>query len=1104
MTKSKKVKQTHKPSDFLRERRPERYSDSIITEEPQVTRDILEYHLETLTNRSQEKEFEHFARRLAEKEICPNLAPQTGPTGGGDSKVDTENYPVAEDISLRWYLGDAGAKDRWAFAISAKKDWRAKVKSDVKNISETNRDYSLIYFITNQFVRDKVRAQVEDELKKTFGITVRILDRSWIVDRVMNHDRLEIAVQTLSIESLQFKPHKKIGPIDAQRAVELAELDKEINDPDRYIGIAYQLAEDCLQSAVLASELAQNRHEVDGRFLAALRVAEKVGDKRQILRIYYRQAWVSCFVYDDITELSRLYNKVEELGLSSQHADDVELVNNLWNVLSANTKLGDYPEQDFKIIERGIQLRKILESLSNDDSRPNNSLHAKTMLCFHNLLELQRNKSDSTNYDSVFIELETIISNSSGLGLYPFDSYKNIIYEFGEFFANNEAYDNLFNTVVAIQQERTTEGEAGAAITNRGIQKFKAGNIYEAIKHFGRAQEKLIKEEYQHELVKCLVACGGTYKAAGLNWAARSNLLAALSICITEHRSAGYMHHLALLAAKELAWIEIKLGRIPHILFSLTLANFIASHLQLNEEGQEKYRGFIQHIDAIFSMLLLRSNLLQLEELRKLPHLLEQLNLVCSEGTLIFALGNLDILRENEWFASEESAENIERFYDLISAQPANDDLPPLPELCSGNTIELKSDVLGMNLVAQVDGNEISILIAESLLGALEAFLATSLTGGILPHKQIPKVAIKIDKNLEDEFGIKIIRDSVRFELEVLHKENFKLNSSDAIYKFRDAIVDFIVYLIPKIALFDDKNNHIKLLAEEENVFSRCLIFSDVMTLSQNIFGNLDWINLSIVSGLIEGDSYQLKRTLQWKPKKEKTDPKEPLKSGDGEPPEHITITENLKHNERRIFSLIDISAWDKAKWIGSLFMIYPESQFPPCIGLLFKNEVGAKDIFTGLLNRLGKNDTKEELRISIVTGVDKHNPSHYRVHIGTNINSYEMVGGKGQFVMISRINTMTPDNDKNLNMFLNAYQKYGVYCLLPAIFDESLIEPKLIRDLFLYKKSLTVKPAWQIGEHDEDFVVLQPGDEPIIPAGMQNVPVLRALERKRRMSMGK
>src|SRR3981189_3277660 len=103
------------PRDFLKARRPERFSDSERSDEFVLDRSLLEYHIHTLTNRSQEKDFEHFARHLAQQEICPNLIPQTGPTGGGDSKVDTETYPVSDDISLTWYVGTGreAASERW-------------------------------------------------------------------------------------------------------------------------------------------------------------------------------------------------------------------------------------------------------------------------------------------------------------------------------------------------------------------------------------------------------------------------------------------------------------------------------------------------------------------------------------------------------------------------------------------------------------------------------------------------------------------------------------------------------------------------------------------------------------------------------------------------------------------------------------------------------------------------------------------------------------------------------------------------------------------------------------------------------------------------------
>lgn len=83
----------YRPSEFMRKRRPGYYSDSTVISDPSFSRESFEYHLETLTSRKQEVEFEHFCRRLAQKELCPNLLPQTGPTGGGDSKVDSETYP---------------------------------------------------------------------------------------------------------------------------------------------------------------------------------------------------------------------------------------------------------------------------------------------------------------------------------------------------------------------------------------------------------------------------------------------------------------------------------------------------------------------------------------------------------------------------------------------------------------------------------------------------------------------------------------------------------------------------------------------------------------------------------------------------------------------------------------------------------------------------------------------------------------------------------------------------------------------------------------------------------------------------------------------------
>jgi hypothetical protein len=206
------------PVSYMRSRRPDEYSDSEITSSVELTRGLLEYHLETLTNRSQETEFAYFARRLAEKEICPNLRPQTGPTGGGDSKADSETIPVSTELSELWVGSDpAAANERWAFAFSAKKEWKAKVRSDVRNIASTNRGYTRIYFITNQFAPDKSRAESEDTLSKETGIRIFILDRSWIMKAVIENGRADIAIEALKIEELRSLVERKVGPADLER-----------------------------------------------------------------------------------------------------------------------------------------------------------------------------------------------------------------------------------------------------------------------------------------------------------------------------------------------------------------------------------------------------------------------------------------------------------------------------------------------------------------------------------------------------------------------------------------------------------------------------------------------------------------------------------------------------------------------------------------------------------------------------------------------------------------------------------------------------------------------------------------------------------------------
>lgn len=129
------------PREFMKIRRPERFSDSVRVTESRFNSSIFEYKLDSITNRNQERDFETFCVQLAQFEICPNLRVQTGPVGGGDSKTDSETYPISHETALACWEGIANnGNEKWAIAVSAKKDWLSKIKKDISGIVATEKN----------------------------------------------------------------------------------------------------------------------------------------------------------------------------------------------------------------------------------------------------------------------------------------------------------------------------------------------------------------------------------------------------------------------------------------------------------------------------------------------------------------------------------------------------------------------------------------------------------------------------------------------------------------------------------------------------------------------------------------------------------------------------------------------------------------------------------------------------------------------------------------------------------------------------------------------------------------------------------------------------
>lgn len=457
------------PSEFMRQQRPELYSDTSDRTTYLLDATTLEYCLDTITARNQTHDFEIFCRKLCGHTICPNLKPATGPEGGGDSKADTETIPVADEIATLTYVGEANAsRERWAFAFSAKKKWAEKVRNDVAGIVATQRGYQKIYCVTAQFARAKDRARVEDELTKQYGVDVTILDRSWIVEQIVSGDRRDLAFNYLGVGQ-EIADTSRLGPSDYSRSQQLEDIEKALSNPEAFSGMEMQRVTEALVAAKLSRNLERPRTETDGRFARAVRLAEQDGTHRQKLEANYEWIWTAFWWFDDIAHLNGSYDAFEKLVIDTDHAKNLELLCNLAQLLFNLVVHQHLTADEAKLEERIARLSDRLKSMVADDERPNNALEARTSLL---VIEVNQAalKKDPQRLGSLWPQFSEVVKQANGLGEFSAERLTKLIEVFGNIAGKDPGYAQLVDDVAAFVSERTGEAQGALVLLKRAQQ----------------------------------------------------------------------------------------------------------------------------------------------------------------------------------------------------------------------------------------------------------------------------------------------------------------------------------------------------------------------------------------------------------------------------------------------------------------------------------------------------------------------------------------------------------------------------------------------------------------------------------------------------------
>ncbi len=1085
------------PREFMKGRHPEEFSDSTAEDDPELDRSMLEYHLDSLTSRSQEAAFERFARRLAKREICPNLLPQTGPTGGGDSKVDAETFPVADRLSLVWHsgVGREAASERWAFAFSAKKTWQPKVRSDILKIAATARGYTKAFFITNQFVADRVRAKVEDELRLACGMDVRILDRSWILDRVFGGGHEELAIEELGL-SPSVRPHARTGPLDVRRQAGLAEIEQRIETAVREGRLGPQLADGCLEAALLARGLDRPRTEVEGQFARARRVAEECGTPHQRLLSVYHTAWTTYWWYEDYRLFAKLYGEVEARAAESRNAHDLELLTNLWFILYPLAGLGDLSAAEAVLEQRTETLSASLRRLSQERDRPSTALQARTLLL---VTELMRSLRDDP--DPVLRELRSVVHECQGLVGYSFDRLVRLLEEAGDALVDSRAYGDLVDAIAEIVASRRGEVAAARVLLKRGEQQLGADRAYEAIRSLGRALGRLYKHESRQDLVHALYLCADAYERVGLLWAARGTLLNAACIAVDEFWTHSKVTEAQAACYRRLQWVEVRLGRVHHALAWHEL--YCAASVLLAPRGREGVCSDEEqsHFDTILVILMLRAGMDQLQSLSKLPDALSRLGLYASESALLFVLGHEQRAAEM-WPEAGYQREALSGFFRRWRDQPAAAGLAA-PSFGLAPTATFGSTILGCQVTLVSDAGQPCVHLAESVLGALESLLSTGLRSGVVAKEPTLTVHVVGSDAADEHLRFAMSDRDGRPHLEVQCGPFDPDAMPDEVQTtVKEALFDLVATVLPRVFILGNDEESMKQLLGDERAIERAIDFTGSFVTAGSILGHPSTPSLWARSEPADRE-YPLLRAKAWdqgdRDQQPRTAPTRVPAFGAGEPPPDVLDPDSAKHTEIRNVSLIRQALWERALWVGTAFVRYHGPERPPVLALIFRGEAAAREIFQHWRADVGARDEEDRLRVTVVRGIIRERPHAYRVVVGSNLETAMAAVGPRYFINAPLCCTMDPPSGRNLDEFLQAYGASGQYQLGYAIAgaDGSSVTPTFSDSVA--KRELHVRNAWEIGRHDPDTAGIMPDDDPIIPPDVESAPVLALLEWKRK-----
>lgn len=1062
------------PKDLLKKLHPNQFSDSKVIDKIECPRELLDFHLSKLSEQNKHFDFEEFVKKLLEREICPNLIEETGPAGGGDGKVDTENYPVAKDIQNFWWYGLNSENDRWAFAVSLRRDWKSKCNSDIEKIINTKRGYTKVFFITNQAIKNDKRLEYQDCKKIETGLEIVILDKTWILDKALKNKNIDLLKLINITQPLK---EKEIGPNDLKKQRRMEDIEKKLQEYSTKRIINQDVIDLSIESAILSRDLEEEETIVVGKFERALRFAKEKGnivDKRNIL---YDLAWYYHWWLNSNTNFEKYYLEYRNEVIKDKKIEEILKLATLWTILYARKNKDKNEVKD----ETDVLLDLLAET-ENSQSRVI-QLKAKTQMCIIKILLEE-------DIDEQFNNLIAIVEEATKFKEYDFIILSKMIENMLPIFSDNNKYNQLYELVTDTLANRNCEIQRAEMYLKKSKILSSNNKYYEAINILGKCLTLLYKEESDGKLVETYVNIGSNFEAIGLHYVAKNYYIAAITMFVDIYLKDKYLDSFSIKVINRIIDLEISDGNIEETIEWLSIKDILLSILYECDENinfDEENDYFLQR-DALIASEILNTKLLDFRILSKIIHMCNKNRLVTSEIMARYVIGEYDKQLLDEYNGDKEKVDKlIEEFYRDSLIQKL-----PLPFYNNENESTLYSSLCGNKIKIIFVASKLMHRFAEFLIALLENTFAT-----IHSHHTYMRgdIIVLVQEKNTGEFDVNYSFDGIdtytlvldSFDMYDITIENHKL--------ITDILFKLLTNILAVNFIYEDYEQTFKEIFEDDKSFERSLNHTNSLYNLNKIFGQEEDIDIPICS---------INRDKEWYINIEKDNIKEETVAPFEDKKDIIygatknNIFENISHNNIYSSGMIKCNHWDSAKWKGVMYLGDVINKDKIKIGFLFENEEGAKRVFQDLIDNATKEDKDGKIIVSFIKGISKTNIYDYRVMITGKVN---IPKNNNEDVIINnatRFHQMNCTDDKNIGILetiINSGKNYKISLLPMIVCNNREIKPLLEYEIIL--KNVNIKQAYEIGKGDLEAAVILKDDNPIIPAHMKNAPINELLEIK-------